>query len=49
MSQLTFIGPKFGYFPKASKSYLTVKENQLPNATRLFDNSNVNITVEEKR
>ena len=48
-SQLTSIGPKYGYFPKASKSYLTVNEDQLPNATRLFDNSNVNITVKGKR
>ena len=26
-----------------------VKEDQLPNATTLFDNSNVNITVKGKR
>ena len=44
--RLTSVGPKYVYFPKASKCYLIVKEDQLPNATTLFDNSNVNITVE---
>ena len=48
-SQLTCLGTNYGYFPKASKSYLIVKENQLPHATTLFHNSNVNITVEGKR
>ena len=48
-SQLKSIGPKYGYFPKASKSYLIVKEDQLPHATASFENSNVNITVKGKR
>ena len=48
-TQLTYIRLKYGHFPKASKSYLTVKEDHLPNATTLFDNSNVNITAEGKK
>ena len=48
-SQLTSIGPKYCYFPKASKPYLIVKEDQFPNATTLLDKSNVNITVEGKK
>ena len=48
-SQVTSVRPKYGYFAKASKSYLKVKEDQLPNATMLFDNSNVNFKVEVKR
>ena len=49
MEPTNIYSPKYGYFPKASKSYLIVKEDQLPNATALFGNSNVNITVEGKR
>ena len=48
-SQLTSIGPKYGHFPKASKYYLMVKEDQLPSAIKLFDNLNVYIMVEGKR
>ena len=48
-SQLTSIGLKHGCFPKASKSYLIVKEDQLLNATALLENSNVNTTVKWKR
>ena len=48
-SQLTSVSPKYGFFLKASKSYIIVKEDQFPNATTLFDNSNVNFTVEGKK
>ena len=48
-SQLTSVASKYCYFPEASKSYLIVKEDELPSATMLFGNSNVNITVEGKR
>ena len=46
-SQLTYIGRNYSYYPRTSKSYFIVKEDQLRNAT--FNNSNVNITVEGKR
>ena len=48
-SQLISISPKYGYFPKGSRTYLIVKEDQLPSVTTLFDNLDVNITVEGKR
>ena len=48
-SQLTSISPKYGYFPKGPRTYLIVKEDQLPSATTLFDNLDVNIAVEGKR
>ena len=47
-SQLISYGAKYSYFLKASKSYFIVKEDQLPNATVLFENSNENIAVERK-
>ena len=41
--------PKDDYFPKPTKSYLSVKENKLIKTQTLVTNSRVNITTEEKR
>ena len=41
------VGPKHGYFPKPSKTYLIVKNPELVNnARRLFDNDGVTITTD---
>ena len=47
--KLTVLGPKYGYFPKVSKSYLIVKEEKLGEARNAFNNSIVNIIIEWKR
>ena len=36
---LTNLGPKIGYFPNSSKSWLIVKESMMENAKQLFKNS----------
>ena len=46
--KLTAIAPKYGCFPKSTKSYLTVRENKLMEAQKLFANSRVNIIAEGK-
>ena len=47
--KLTVLGPERSYFPRASKSYLTVKEDELSEARNVFNDSNVNITIKGKR
>ena len=42
------VGPAFGYHPKASKSWLIVKENKLKEAEMIFEGTGVNITIEGK-
>ena len=48
MKQINIHWPKI-LFPKTSKSYLTVKEGQFSYVTALFDNPNINVTVEGKK
>ena len=47
--KLTVLGPKYGYFAKASKSYLIIKEDKLGEARNIFNDSTVNITIEGKK
>ena len=46
---LTNLGPKIGYFPNSSKSWLNVKENMMENAKQLLKNSGIKITSSGKR
>ncbi len=40
------IGPRYGYFPKASKTWLITKSDSLSTATALFQDTEVRITSE---
>lgn len=47
--KLTSIGPKFGYFPKADKSYLIVKARYIESANEIFKEMHVKITSSGQR
>ena len=47
--KLRAIGPKYGHFPKPTKSYLIAKEKKLMEAQNKFANSRANIRAEGKR
>ena len=44
--QLNFLGPKFGYYPNAAKTWLVVKNNFSASAAAAFANTGVKITSE---
>ena len=44
--KLTVLGPKYGHFTETIKSYLIVQEDKLDEVRNIFNNSNVNITIE---
>ena len=46
---LTYLGPKYGYFPKAEKSFLIVKYQHVDLANKVFQHSNVKITTNGER
>ena len=48
-SRLVSLGPAYGYFVNADKTWLIVKAESLSTAERIFAGCGVNITVEGKR
>ena len=42
-------GPLFGYFPKASKSWLIVKDSKLKEAKKIFEGTGIKITATERK
>ena len=42
-------GPKYGYYPKPSKSFLIVRQHYKEYAVRIFAGSNIKITTEGTR
>ena len=40
------LGPKFGYFPEGSKSWIIVRENAKERAQTIFDNTKIKITTD---
>ena len=47
--QLTLLGPDFGYYPNASKSWLVVKEEKYDEACSMFQDTNIQITTDGQR
>ena len=47
--QLIQLGPDYGYYPNASKSWLVVKEDHLTAAEAIFSDSGISITNEGRR
>ena len=43
------LGPSYGYLANPSKTWLIVKPKHLPEATKVFHDSGINITTEAKR
>ena len=43
--RLSTLGPSFGYFPNASKTWLVTKEGRQDTADSIFSNTGVNVTV----
>ena len=48
-TKLLEYGPKLGYFPKAAKSFIIVKEEHLERAQQMFADTGINITSAGKR
>ena len=44
--QIVKIGPEYGYFPKASKTWLNVKDSVYEKATSVFQDTGVSIMIE---
>ena len=47
--KVEYFGPLLGYYPKASKSWLVVKEEMLSEAETLFNGTGINITTEGRK
>ena len=47
-NKLKTFGQKIGYFPKANKSWLTVKPEKYETAKGIFKDTNLNITNKGK-
>ena len=43
------LGPKFGYFPEGSKSWIIVRENAKERAQTMFHNTKIKITTDDQR